>query len=157
MLERDTTAYRATEKRMYRTRNILSLFMSMLSMMFLVPEIRAEEVPALESQVFDRAFFEQYHPQTALDMIYRLPGFSFQNTSSARGFGANVGNVLINGARPVVKSEKLSNVLNRLPAASVQQIRIYRGSQIPSVAAGNAVVADVISLDLETSEMCKGS
>ncbi|KZN50386.1 hypothetical protein N476_16195 [Pseudoalteromonas luteoviolacea H33] len=130
--------------------------MSTLSMMFLVPELNAEEAPPLESQVFDRVFFEQYHPQTALDMIYRLPGFSFQNTSSARGFGANVGNVLINGARPVVKSEKLSNVLNRLPAASVQQIRIYRGSQIPPVAAGNTVVADVILLDVETSGNVQG-
>ncbi|MCF2859904.1 glycosyltransferase [Pseudoalteromonas sp. SMS1] len=108
-------------------------------------------VESTEQQNYPADFFSQYNPQTALDMIYRLPGFSFDNTDSARGFGGNAGNVLINGARPAVKSESLDKVLSRIGVAQVQAINVYRGSKIPLVASGKVMVADVILVESQTT------
>src|SRR3954462_14714040 len=41
-------------------------------------------------------FFESARPATAMEMINRLPGFSFDGGDGSRGFSGNAGNVLIN-------------------------------------------------------------
>ena len=43
------------------------------------------------------AYFAEYRPVTALDMIGRIPGFQFDGGTSARGFAGTAGNVLIDG------------------------------------------------------------
>ena len=53
---------------------------------------------------YDAAFFAEARPNTAYDMIGRLPGFSFTDVGSARGFAGTAGNVLINGERPTSKN-----------------------------------------------------
>jgi len=45
------------------------------------------------------SFFAQFRPNTALDMILRIPGFSFDGGAFARGFSGTAGNVLIDGER----------------------------------------------------------
>lgn len=64
-----------------------------------------------QNNVYLASFFNKYTPQNAYEMIDRLPGFSFDSGSNARGFGANAGNVLIDGARPTSKSGGLSGAL----------------------------------------------
>lgn len=91
-------------------------------------------------------FFQQYTPQNAMDMINRLPGFSFDRGSNARGFGGNAGNVLIDGARPTSKSGGLSGALSRVSAAQVKSIIILRGGTSNGDASGHAVVANVIKI-----------
>ena len=91
-------------------------------------------------------FFQQYTPQNAMDMINRLPGFSFDRGSNARGFGGNAGNVLIDGARPTSKSGGLSGALSRVSAAQVKSIIILRGGTNSGDASGHAVVANVIKI-----------
>ena len=91
-------------------------------------------------------FFQQYTPQNAMDMINRLPGFSFDRGSNARGFGGNAGNVLIDGARPTSKSGGLSGALSRVSAAQVKSIIILRGGTSNGDASGHTVVANVIKI-----------
>ena len=69
-------------------------------------------------------------------MVERLPGFTFDEGSSDRGFGANAGNVLIDGARPTAKSGGLSAALKRIPADQVEKIEIIRGGVGGGEAAG---------------------
>lgn len=95
---------------------------------------------------YPAAFFEQYTPQNAMDMINRLPGFSFDRGSNARGFGGNAGNVLIDGARPTSKSGGLSGALSRISAAQVESIIILRGGTNTADASGHAVVANVVRI-----------
>jgi hypothetical protein len=92
--------------------------------------------------VYPATFFAQYTPQNALEMVERLPGFSFDQGSNARGFGGNAGNVLIDGARPTSKSGGLNGALVRIPAAQVERIEILRGGA--GEAAGQSIVANVI-------------
>ncbi len=94
---------------------------------------------------FNSAFFQQFAPQNAFDMVERLPGFSFDGGSDARGFGGTAGNVLIDGARPGSKNG-LRNVLQRIPAAQVERIEVIRGGVGASDSAGQTVVANVIRI-----------
>jgi hypothetical protein len=108
---------------------------------------------ALQSDVdtFPASFFDQYTPQNAMDMIDRLPGFSFDEGSNARGFGGTAGNVLIDGSRPTSKSLELDDALERIPAAQVERIEIIRGGVSGGEAAGQSVVANVIRKATGTS------
>ena len=54
---------------------------------------------------YDAAFFSQYNPQTALDMVRQTPGFSLDGGEDRRGFSGAVGNLLIDGQRPSSKSQ----------------------------------------------------
>ncbi|XPF94074.1 TonB-dependent receptor domain-containing protein [Colwellia sp. RE-S-Sl-9] len=101
--------------------------------------------------VYTTDFFDQYSPQNALEMIERLPGFSFDEGSENRGFGGNAGNVLIDGSRPTSKSNGLSSVLQRIPAEQVLRIEIITGGVSAGEAAGQSVVANVIRANIGTS------
>jgi len=94
---------------------------------------------------FNADFFSQFAPQNAFEMVQRLPGFSFDGGSDARGFGGTAGNVLIDGARPGSKNG-LRNVLQRIPAAQVERIDVIRGGVGASDSAGQSVVANVIRI-----------
>ncbi|MDP1777562.1 MAG: TonB-dependent receptor, partial [Brevundimonas sp.] len=50
--------------------------------------------------VFTPDFFAAQRPNTALDMVSRVPGFSVQDGDGSRGFEGAVGNILVNGSRP---------------------------------------------------------
>lgn len=97
-----------------------------------------------DTDIYQASFFDQYTPQNAFDMIKRLPGFSFDGGSNARGFGGTAGNVLIDGSRPTSKSSSLQDSLQRIPAAQVERIEIIRGGVSGGEAAGQSVVANVI-------------
>jgi len=73
-------------------------------------------------------FFAQYAPQTALDMVRRVPGFSVDSGSDRRGFSGTGGNVLIDGARPSAKSQGLEDILGRIPAKQVVRLELIRGA-----------------------------
>ena len=48
-------------------------------------------------QAFEAAYFRQYNPVTAADIVNRVPGFEIEDGETLRGFGATAGNVLLNG------------------------------------------------------------
>ena len=109
----------------------------------------AQTAPTAEADqqgvlVFQPDFFTAYRPATALDMVGRLPGFSIQDGSGARGFEGAVGNILINGARPASKNDTGSNVLSRTTAAQVERIELVRGGAPGIDMQGYSVVANVI-------------
>ncbi|MBN9318466.1 MAG: outer membrane beta-barrel protein [Caulobacterales bacterium] len=94
--------------------------------------------------VFKPEFFATLRPNTAQDMVNRLPGFILDNGNGARGFEGAVGNVLINGSRPASKNDTSSNVLGRIPADQVDHIQLIRGGAPGIDMQGYAVVANVI-------------
>lgn len=93
------------------------------------------------------AFFAEYTPQTALDMIERLPGFVLvEADGNIRGFAQGAGNVLIDGARPTTKSGGIREALSRIPASQVAHIVMLRGATSSAEATGQSVVANVVRI-----------
>jgi hypothetical protein len=103
---------------------------------------------------YPASFFQQYNPNNALDMVKQIPGFTIsdclsclnaqQEGSSRRGFGASLGNVLINDRRPSAKQDSPSAILTRIPAASVDYIELIRGQVRGIDLQGQTVVANII-------------
>ncbi|HTQ14658.1 MAG TPA: TonB-dependent receptor [Rhizomicrobium sp.] len=93
---------------------------------------------------YPASFFADQRPNTAYDMIGRLPGFTFNDGTSARGFAGTAGNVLIDGERPTSKSDDLQSILQRIPAGDVDHIDIIRGGAQGIDMHGQTVIANVV-------------
>jgi outer membrane receptor for ferrienterochelin and colicin len=95
-------------------------------------------------RVFTPAYFTADSPQTAADMVGRVPGFSIEDGDNVRGFGGAAGNVLIDGARPTSKDENLSAILSRIPAANVERIELLEGAAAGALAPGKTQAVNVV-------------
>ena len=95
--------------------------------------------------VFTPDFFADQLPNTALDMVNRVPGFGVIDGDGSRGFEGSVGNVLVNGSRPASKNDTGSAVLSRTLAAQVERIELIRGGAPGIDMQGFAVVVNVIT------------
>lgn len=89
-------------------------------------------------------FFAALQPNTALDMVQRLPGFSLDTGSSVRGFEGAAGNVLIDGERPSSKTDGVDQILQRMQASQVARIDVIRGGAPGIDMQGKTVIANVI-------------
>jgi len=117
--------------------------------------LRAATQPAANpsrTTVYQAAFFAQYAPRTALDIVQRVPGFSLdlgatqtqQGAVDVRGFAGTAGNVVINGSRPSTKAETLDVTLSRIPAQQVIRVEVGPGDLFGSDYAGKSQVLNVV-------------
>ncbi|MEM9386630.1 MAG: TonB-dependent receptor [Pseudomonadota bacterium] len=97
-----------------------------------------------QTREYARAYFDRFNPQTARDIVNRIPGFTFDPGDSLRGFGGAAGNVLVDGARPTTKTGGIEDALTRIPANDVARVEVIRGAAGTSEATGQAVVANII-------------
>lgn len=102
--------------------------------------------------VFTPDFFADQRPNTALDMVDRVPGFSGSDGDGSRGFEGAVGNILINGARPASKNDTGSSVLSRTPASQVERIELIRGGAPGIDMQGFSEVVNVITKREDTRQ-----
>ncbi|MGA8809393.1 MAG: TonB-dependent receptor plug domain-containing protein [Thermoanaerobaculia bacterium] len=119
-------------------------YRSLLVLMLLaLPLFAQTPVPVDSSRTYVPADFAQFAPQTALDMLNRVPGFAIKQEEDARGLGQATGNVVINGQRLSGKSNDVVTELSRVPARNVQRIEIVDGAtlKIPGL---SGQVANVI-------------
>ncbi len=102
--------------------------------------------PRIENgrQIYEAAQFAQFTPQTANDLIARIPGFNITDASADRGLGEAKQNILINSQRISGKSNDARTVLGRTPASAVVRIEIADGTAfgIPSL---SGQVANIIT------------
>jgi len=100
---------------------------------------------ATPDESYPESFFAGYHPNNALDMVERVPGFTFQRgDSTLRGMAEAAGNVVIDGKRIADKNFTLDQVLQRIPAAQVDHIALIRGGAPGIDMLGQPVVANVV-------------
>jgi hypothetical protein len=111
----------------------------------------ADEQPSVLS--YAPAYFADQRPNTAYDMIGRLPGFTFNDGNTARGFAGTAGNVLIDGQRPTSKSDDLQSILQRIPASDVDHIEIIRGGAPGIDMQGQTVIANVIRKKADSTKV----
>jgi hypothetical protein len=125
--------------------------LAMLAAVQALPEAATTPGPAAAAQVaqqgvipYPAAFFASAQPNTAMDMIQRMPGFSFDGGDDVRGFTGAAGNVLVDGERPTSKSDNLESVLRRIPASQVDRIDLIRGGAPGIDMQGKNVIANVV-------------
>lgn len=99
------------------------------------------EVIDTQPVIYGAEFFAPFAPQTALDMVERVPGFSIDEGQDRRGFAGAQGNVLIDGEPPTAKSQEIDDLLARIPASDVVRIELIRSS---SAGSGQAVRVNVV-------------
>jgi outer membrane receptor protein involved in Fe transport len=90
------------------------------------------------------AFFAAQNPNSANDMVARLPGFTLDTGDNVRGYEGAAGNVLIDGQRPASKSDNLNTILSRIPAGKVERIDVIRGGAPGIDMQGKTVIANVV-------------
>lgn len=120
------------------------------TLMCLSMETMAQSVPPeTDAQLvaYDASFFDRYQPNTALDMVRQLPGFSLDDGDSRRGFGGSVGNLLINDRYPSAKQDKPSTILARIAASRVIRVELIRGQVRKIDLRGNPVVVNLVLAD----------
>ena len=101
--------------------------------------------------VYDAAFFAEYAPRTAYDIVQHIPGFTLDLGNSAastgvdvRGFAGTAGNVVLNGARPSTKAETLDILLSRIPASRVIRVEVGPGALYGADYSSKSQVANLI-------------
>jgi hypothetical protein len=94
--------------------------------------------------VYEAAFYTRFHPQNALDMVNQTPNFALNAGDNRRGFSGAVGNLLIDGRRPVAKSQTVQTILQQIPAAQVVRIELLRGAAVAGDASGLSVLVNVV-------------
>jgi hypothetical protein len=94
--------------------------------------------------VYGPEFFADAAPSNALEMATRLPGFILDTGVGVRGFDGAAGNVLIDGQRPVTKTETVQDLLRRIPASQVSHIDLIRGGAPGIDMQGKSALANII-------------
>ncbi|MBX3478109.1 MAG: TonB-dependent receptor [Brevundimonas sp.] len=126
----------------------LALALSLAASPVLAQSAPAAPPPSADGRgvlAFEPAFFAEAAPNTVLDMLNRLPGFSLESgDSSTRGYAGAGGNVLVDGQRPAIKSEGLESYLRRISASSVARIELIRGGAPGIDMQGRPVIANVV-------------
>ena len=89
-------------------------------------------------------YFSDISPQTAADMVARLPGFNIDDGDQVRGFGGAAGNVLIDGSRPTSKAENLNSILSRIVASNVEKIELLEGAAAGALAPGKSLIVNIV-------------
>jgi outer membrane receptor protein involved in Fe transport len=114
--------------------------------LFFVLLAASADTPRTEPAIYyDAAFFEQFAPRTAFDMVQRVPSFALRKVDEERrGFSGAAGNVLIDGKQPSAKSQSLEDILKRIPAAQVVRLEVLRGTQTAGDASGESVLVNVV-------------
>ncbi len=107
-------------------------------------DLAVASAPANGVIAYPPAFFTEFRPSTAQDMIGRIPGFTFNGGDDVRGFGGAAGNVLIDGERPSSKAVSLSEAIRRILATQVERIDLIRGGAPGVDMQGQAVVVNII-------------
>jgi hypothetical protein len=112
----------------------------------------AVEAPsrAATLETYAPEFFVQFQPNTALEMVERIPGFTLRSGGSERGFGEAQSNLLINGRRPSTKSQSANDILSRISAGTVVRIELLDGASLDIPGLSGQVV-NIVAKSVELS------
>ncbi|MET0375966.1 MAG: TonB-dependent receptor [Rhizorhabdus sp.] len=108
----------------------------------------AQTGPTEGQRVYPAAFFVTFSPANALEIVNRIPGFVLEEVDEEiRGFSQAAGNVVINGQRPITKSETIDVILSRIPANRVLRAEVGSGEHFGSEYSTKAQVLNLVLSD----------
>ena len=97
---------------------------------------------------FEPAYFQEFDPLSALDMVNQLPGVSLQETDGGRGLSGVRSNLLINGERLPPKGKPAQELLQQMPVRGVAMIELIdAGARLDLDMQGYPQVINVVTVD----------
>lgn len=134
----------------YLIRVALLAILPLLACGLAAQELQAEGSPASGEDAgrgvtaYPVAYFLELGAVSSLDIIRLVPGFTFKNADDSRGYSGAGGNVLINGRRPSTKTTELRQLLQRIPADSIERIEVIRGGTPGIDMQGQPIVTNLV-------------
>jgi hypothetical protein len=126
----------------------LPLMLALPATFAVAPVTLAQDAASSATQngvrTFTPSYFVSFSPVSALEMVERVPGFSINGGDDRRGFGANAGNVLIDGDRPSTKSDDIRTILSRIPAEQVLRLELTEQAGSAADARGQAQTLNIV-------------
>jgi len=114
-----------------------------LAAVWLVPVgAQAEDVDA-----FTPAYFAEFVPQNAFDMVRRVPGFSINGGDQGRGLAGAQGNVLINGERPPIRGASLEERLRNIRTGDIILIELIEAGERDLDMQGHPALVNLITTE----------
>ncbi|HUF73274.1 MAG TPA: hypothetical protein VMR74_10290 [Gammaproteobacteria bacterium] len=121
---------------------------------WLIALILAPATPALAQaegtegvRVFEPSYYEEFDPVSALQMVFRTPGFQPQENDGGRGLAGVRSNILINGKRPPPKGQSIRQQLRETPVGGVAWIELIdAGARLDIDMQGFGQVVNVVTL-----------
>ncbi|MGD8340042.1 MAG: hypothetical protein PVH89_04635 [Gammaproteobacteria bacterium] len=101
-----------------------ALLSALLSLLPAAAHSQGEAVEFEGIRVFEPYYYVEFDPQSALQMVWRTPGFNPQESDGGRGLSGVRSNVLINGERPPPKGQSVRAQLGEMPVAAVVRIEL---------------------------------
>ena len=141
-------------------RILLALILSVM-LPLLVFEAAAKSVEEAPEKVTNEYYpqdFERFSPQSTLDLVSRVPGFSIRDLdTSRRGISGATGNVLINGRPVTSKSGSIFSRLADIPVDRVEKIVTFRSSGGATGRVGELVADVIVKRSTRISGVADGS
>lgn len=98
-------------------------------------------------RVFEPDYYAEYDPVSALDLVFRTPGFNPQERDGGRGLSRVRSNILIDGERPPPKGRSLRQQLRELPVYGVERIELIdAGARLDLDMQGYPQVVNVVTV-----------
>ena len=111
-----------------------------LTLMSGISTAAQDDDEASPGRSYEPAYFEQFAPQNAFDMVRRVPGFQIRGGNNARGLGQGGANVLLNGQPITGKGGDPFEQIARVPASNVVKIEILDGTTLDVTGLSGQVV-----------------
>jgi hypothetical protein len=128
----------------------LSLF-GLLVLVFLPMGPALAQSPPEETEgvrIFEPAYYDEFDPVSALQLVFRTPGFSPQESDGGRGLSGVRSNILIDGQRPPPKGQSIRQQLREMPVSGVQYIELIdAGARLDVDMQGYPQVVNVITVE----------
>jgi len=146
----------------------LSLSIAFISLGLMSSLSIAQDQPVTDEDstvTYPAAFFAQYSPFSANDMLDRIPGINVargnggggnnggpgsSGGANRRGLGLGGDQIMINGRRITGKENEGNSQLSRIPASQVQYIEIIRGTSGDLDVRGGNQVINIVLLESQS-------
>lgn len=84
-------------------------------------------------RIFEPAYYVEFDPKSAFEMVSRTPGFSPEESDGGRGLARVRSNILIDGERPPPKGQSIRQQLRDTPVAGVAWIELIDAGTRPDI------------------------
>ena len=112
--------------------------------------VTGEAVAESGVQVFTPDFYAEYRPETALDLVFRTPGFRLDTGDNGRGLAGVEGNILINGERPPPRGTSIFNRLSSIRFEDVVRVELIEAGARDVDMQGYPILLNLVTLPQTT-------